>query len=274
MNLKSLVITIAMVIFTVTKSSAWIRYKYRHRPECRDLWPRRSENLPPVVLTGVVESLYPPPSGSLIPSGSVYVKWIHKGLKTLEGTRITIDGLGQPDPCLETIRKSDTLIFLLEPVTDGLFRLNSTAIRVNLNNLDRIQSLISDKPWRRRSEIPDLPCEAHYCPFNGECFVSNGVPSCKCIDTCSHAYEPVCGSNGETFINECRLRADSCIRQLNIFTRYVGSCENRKNRMARSLASSYSYILKQAPHQVSFPVNKDQAIWLTTGQWSMHHVFK
>lgn len=222
-------------------SSGWVRYKFRHRPECRDTWPRRSENLPPVVLTGVVESLHSSSSSEgTVSSALVNVKWVHKGPETLEASRITVNGLGQADPCIENVHKSDTLILLLQPMsTPGVYTLNSTAIRVNLNNFERIQSLIADKPWRRRNEIADLPCEAHYCPFNGECFVSNSVPSCRCIDTCSPNYEPVCGSNGETFVNECRLRADSCTRQLNLFTRHTGPCEGRSNRMYRSVLHDF-----------------------------------
>lgn len=230
---------VAILSVLVFQSSAdWVRYKFRHRPECRDTWPRRSENLPPVVLTGVVESLFLSSTGeSVANSALVHVKWVHKGPETLEGTRITVNGLGQTDPCSDNVSKSDTLILLLQPMSNPAeYNLNSSAIRVNLNNFERIQALIADRPWRRRNEIADLTCEAHYCPFNAECFASNGVAHCRCIEFCASNYEPVCGSNGETFVNECRFRADSCARQLNLFIRHIGPCGARARVLRSALA--------------------------------------
>lgn len=75
-----------------------------------------------------------------------------------------------------------------------------------------------------------VPCETQYCENNGNCLEekADGIISrsrCQCLDSCSHTYLPICGSNGETFVNECKLRMESCLRQDNYFTRHIGTCE-------------------------------------------------
>ena len=165
-----------------------------------------------------------------------------RGKQSLEGQRVTVDGFEGEDPCSPEIKKSDTLILLLEPVTEGLFRLNGTIIRVNLNNLDRIQAIIADSPYRKRIEVIEQPCETHYCPHNADCVEDTSLgqrtPKCVCPTSCPHAYEPVCGSDGETYNNACRLRMDTCLRAKNVFIRYPGICE-AKRRVRSYLPVSY-----------------------------------
>lgn len=69
------------------------------------------------VLIDFIESLCTLESDSSIPTGLGYVKWILKGQRSLKFTRITIDGLEHADPCIETIHKTDTLVYLLEQIT-------------------------------------------------------------------------------------------------------------------------------------------------------------
>jgi hypothetical protein len=154
--------------------------------------------------------------GSDLSSASVFVKWVLKGPQNLEKTRITVDGFGSPESCYPIAKKFDSLILLLEDSAEGLYRLNGTVIRVSLNNLDRIQSVIADQPFRRRPDIVDLPCETHYCPFNGDCVEeSDGRPTCRCVTSCPAVNEPVCGSNGEfilMFVHEIFLLMTTSFR--------------------------------------------------------------
>lgn len=47
--------------------------------------------------------------------------------------------------------------------------------------------------------------------------------TCKpCIPT--KTYEPICGSNNETYNNTCLMQADSCKNKKNLTTSYEGSC--------------------------------------------------
>ena len=51
------------------------------------------------------------------------------------------------------------------------------------------------------------------CRLTEECKVnSSGHAVCKCIpiDLCPSNHEPVCGTDAETYQNECRLRVKSC----------------------------------------------------------------
>lgn len=254
-------IVILLVYFQSSESR--IRYKYRKRPECRDQVPRRVDELSSILVTGVIETTFPPVSGTELYSASVHVKSVLRGPKTLQETRITVAGFGDTSLCHATTTRGDSWILSLEQVADGLLKLNGTLLKVNLNNLDRLSALTAgkitiqttnfnetqllDEPFRRRPEIVETPCEQQYCANNGNCIEdrSSGVntrPVCQCLTTCPHSYEPVCGSNGETFVNECRLRMDSCTREMNIFTRHLGTCENGRRVQRRSMADLYPSI--------------------------------
>ncbi|RNA43430.1 agrin-like isoform X2 [Brachionus plicatilis] len=72
------------------------------------------------------------------------------------------------------------------------------------------------------------PCVDHKCNFGGQCEIVNGVPLCKCIE-CSEAYKPVCGSDGVTYNNICKLRYESCNKQTFIEMSYEGVCDRCKS---------------------------------------------
>jgi hypothetical protein len=54
--------------------------------------------------------------------------------------------------------------------------------------------------------------------------VSNHV-KLNCNMKCKKYYEPVCGTNGETFLNECLLKMASCINKDQVTTLADGRCE-------------------------------------------------
>lgn len=77
------------------------------------------------------------------------------------------------------------------------------------------------------------PCQGYNCPPGEYCF--SHLPyhgaSCRCPDDCSPdkllgigETQPVCGSNGQTFSNECQLFLSSCKLKTNIYIKHIGSC--------------------------------------------------
>lgn len=47
---------------------------------------------------------------------------------------------------------------------------------------------------------------------------------CLCVPQCNSDYVPVCGSNGESYQNECYLRQAACKQQSEILVVSEGSC--------------------------------------------------
>ncbi|KAE8751005.1 hypothetical protein FOCC_FOCC002433 [Frankliniella occidentalis] len=74
----------------------------------------------------------------------------------------------------------------------------------------------------------DGPCSAHACSHGGECVPRHGAPRCVC-PRCPLTFQPVCGSDGVSYGNECRLRLENCQRRLDVRVAHQGlcSCENR-----------------------------------------------
>jgi hypothetical protein len=143
-KLIKLIFIFCLICMITTRIDARIRYKLRTRPECRDKGPRRADEMPQVVLTGFVEQLYPS-DGDDTYSGSVMIKRVFRGQQSLENSRVTIGGFGTQGFCHSNVRKRDTWIFLLNQVSDGSFKLNSTLLKVTLPNLDRINAIIKGR---------------------------------------------------------------------------------------------------------------------------------
>ncbi|XP_075526904.1 agrin-like isoform X2 [Dermacentor variabilis] len=56
------------------------------------------------------------------------------------------------------------------------------------------------------------PCHGFRCPPGAFCAPDgSGQPSCRC-PPCSEEFEPVCGSDGISYPNECKLRRETCQR--------------------------------------------------------------
>jgi len=67
-------------------------------------------------------------------------------------------------------------------------------------------------------------CSDYRCPIGGYC-VENppGYPSCHC-PVCGGEWEPVCGSDGVTYTNPCRLRYEACRHNKSLSVVYKGMC--------------------------------------------------
>lgn len=235
-----------------TTSFIKIRGNKSRKPElCKESLPRKSEDLPALVITGKVKEVYMAPTEvqnnntttSIItmitttPSdfrttnkALVNIGRVIKGNQQLLNSDIIISGFNSSSlgiTCPNYVKPNDTYIFLLNQDGDKKYSIQgSNILSMNLNNLDRINAIALDEPSKRRGLIEDILCEAHYCPY-GRCVVINekaGQVHCQCPDSCPSLPMPVCGSDNTTYTNECNLIKEGCKRQRPLFVTKEASC--------------------------------------------------
>lgn len=255
---------------TTTAGGSVIRLRANRlrRPEfCRESLPRKSDDLPALVVTARVKEVYLSgedvrtsnvtnitttvilngvattstqsfsSAGGASNIGSdprsnkalVNIIRVIKGNKQLDGADIIISGFNSSSstPCPNFVKPNDTLILLLNQEGERRYSIqNSNLLSMNLNNLDRINAIAADEPYKRRGPIEDISCEAHYCPY-GRCVVANertGQLTCQCPDSCPPLPQPVCGSDNTTYTNECHLIKEGCNRRRPLFVTKESSC--------------------------------------------------
>lgn len=235
---------------TVTSTSQLVRLRANkiRKPEmCREnLLVRKFEDLPALVISGCIKEVYLTGDNGqqqtitqldantlsiLSNAGSqralVNIESIFKGNQGLLNSDIIVSGFNgtNSNPCPNFIKPNDTWIMLLDNDGDRKYSINgSNLFSSNLNNLDRINALVSNEVYKRRPQIEDILCEAHYCAY-GRC-VSNdrGQLSCRCPESCEPMPSPVCGSDNTTYTNECHLIKEGCRRQRPLFVTKEAPC--------------------------------------------------
>ena len=72
--------------------------------------------------------------------------------------------------------------------------------------------------------LPLAACSKPTCPKDQDCRVdAQGRAVCECPKQCPSLGEPVCGSNGKTYENECIARKESCEKKKGLSIK-PGSC--------------------------------------------------
>ncbi|XP_067005728.2 agrin-like [Anabrus simplex] len=73
------------------------------------------------------------------------------------------------------------------------------------------------------------PCSTHSCDFGALCVERAGLPLCEC-PVCPAEFDPVCGSDGISYGNECKLRLEACQHRRDISILYKGLCNGCESR--------------------------------------------
>lgn len=79
------------------------------------------------------------------------------------------------------------------------------------------------------------PCLNHHCNFYGVCVVRDGRAECDC-PTCSEEFDPVCGMNGISYMNECKLKLENCQKRSDVQVKHKGLCNGCENKQCHYYA--------------------------------------
>lgn len=67
------------------------------------------------------------------------------------------------------------------------------------------------------------PCRSHACDYGAQCIERGGRAECEC-PVCPAEFDPVCGSDGISYDNECKLKLEVCQHRREIQILYKGVC--------------------------------------------------
>ncbi len=119
--------------------------------KCHDLEKNLEsrEELANAVFTGTVRDVVPDYQHPSMFKGEVEIKRVFKGGNVIRTAphvhhkrRVMVDGLGDPHICHSMVRKHDSRIFMVNANGHGDLRLNSSLVRITLNNLEHAESAV------------------------------------------------------------------------------------------------------------------------------------
>ncbi|XP_046614325.1 agrin-like isoform X1 [Neodiprion virginianus] len=73
------------------------------------------------------------------------------------------------------------------------------------------------------------PCSEKVCQWGAVCAENGDNAVCEC-PTCSAEFHPVCGDDGISYGNECKLRLEACQHRREIRVLYTGLCNGCENK--------------------------------------------
>lgn len=254
---------ISRTITTISTTNTQI-VKFRRPDICREnLLSRKASELPALVITGRIKEVYltnldtqqpltinhlsvdtlGPLNNATNQRALVTINRVLKGSQDLVDSDIIVSGFNgtNASPCPNSIKPNDTWIMLLDQEADRRYTIQGqNLISLNLANLDRINAIAADEPLKRRPNIDDILCEAHYCAY-GRCrvkvdeniskpesgltlTVTNKSVECHCPDSCPPLPNPICGSDNATYTNECHLIREGCRLKKPLFVTKLYPC--------------------------------------------------
>ncbi|XP_060804776.1 agrin [Amyelois transitella] len=72
-------------------------------------------------------------------------------------------------------------------------------------------------------------CAGRVCPHGGECVATGERGVCRC-PRCSNEFAPVCGSDGISYGNRCKLQLEACRHRRDVQVLYDGPCNGCENK--------------------------------------------
>ena len=141
----------ACLLLSLQSVSFVAAVNYRH---CSDKPLETREEEANVIFTGTIRNLYTDWDRPRLKRAQVEVKRVMKGrnvINKLPGAWpgnfwhrriVTVDGIGDPHICDSRVRKYDTRIFMLGRGEHGELRLNSSLIRITLDNIKEADAAV------------------------------------------------------------------------------------------------------------------------------------